>query len=1663
MTMNMNEKGRTRLLAAIAIIAMVVCVFAVMSSENLSAAEGDDSTASQLPEPVDGVITLTQEFYNSHQMGYGNFKAFRLINYEVPDGVNTIDLGGFTVKGPAAGGGYAIIVPEGSEITLTNGTIQSNYGGVKCLGSVTLESTLTLKSSEGIALDIIGGSAVIDGATVKMTSAQKYPTVRVQVSDDVPGKLVMNSGSIGMTFNDAVESALSIEGGDVTINGGTVTSTSSTAVFVGNSDLDNTADSIHGKLTVNDGSIIGVGGYALGGDNTMSAGAVIDINGGELSTESTDSCAVFISMESRVTIDYATITGGMTVKMGDITINNTKITESRERPSEYNVNGTGGQTNGSALIINTQLYGGSEGQYIGSPALNVTIGSGCDITSTSTSTYDVDVYNCKATGDGVESSVTINSAVGSMSVSNGTGSDSTTVAVEVNDVDDLTLTGDADVIIDGDVGFNATAENKVTRSLLVNEGASVTGKFTNIALTRILGDASEAEITNNDMLTVGTNGSVPENMTGDGQVMSDSAVSDDNTGFQGQLNFNLEISTPEYLSGDYIIAEGYTFTIRAGGSLALNGYQLIVNGNLVIENGGSITGIGDVRDKPEGVMLTPSGVIDNSGLIGKGATAVSVEAYAESTGTTTVTAHGAVTMLNVMGISLSLDKTVSSGAIDYQLAISGNAVRNGTGSYILATEGAIITGDLTIGNSVTFSAGTCTDNGNAHNTVVDGVTVTINGIVDGTLELLNGSTVVMNGQTSMSKTFAVTAVTGEYVTNEKVDSIATSTTSITFTNVRGVTVEVVSESYMDDKVSMTEQKMLVSGTAARATQIVAEGKTASTDAKDYTLATSGTGFYVEGEFYLPLGGTGAITFDLKSKMTVTGQVSANGQIDTTDRATYITGTAYSVGTTDMVYYVTGFDAAYAAIDTANSKTITVYGDLELTGEYTIAQGQIVELKTAPAYDATNGLTAGVLIAENGAFTIENGGYVNGQFGEIQGVLTVIYGGTTQTEPLMYAVKTTNANNDVIYSGLAYALNNATEGQTVNLVKNTTVDGSLTIPAGVTLDVNSGATLTVNRNLTVEGTLDNHGTVSVGRNVSVSGTIDNTEVAASNFNACTANTDDEYDVTVSGTGSIVFASGATFENQYNGAYFNNDDGNVVFTTLSNAATSVAGYDIVNPITVIGDYSENATVNANGPVTIEGTVSVTEIVLDDCPLTITGTFTGAVTGQSGEDGSTVASTVQFNRATDVVVTNGSAPNEANVTVWTTTVSLYDDNNDETPAIENFGQNGGTPATYETMTVTAGVITLGAMTIDAGANDAPSVTVNAGATIVIPDTIDDNDFVSNGLVVDGTITVEGSMTANKGTVINGTMDIALEGKVVSNGMVVTGTVNVATQEDQTPGDLVVTGVLTLGERPETLGAAATGAVVGPVKFGTNATASDRYIVAYAGADMSGAVFEQNQGVSTGFYINDALYMTVYAQGNSDVGIDMTDITEIGEIDLVGYVVPTTTVENETVNDITWYDADGKEITSGNVGSIDAVYTTFKVSNIPGVISVGNGLSMYIDGLTIANFVAPEGSEYKFQLPVGTHTVSIAAEYGYDATNAVITFNGQTVQNGGTITVTADMVQDGFTLAASGAVPSTSGGSTTVVGGDDGMGLTDYLLIILVILIVVMAIMVAMRLMRS
>ena len=178
----------------------------------------------------------------------------------------------------------------------------------------------------------------------------------------------------------------------------------------------------------------------------------------------------------------------------------------------------------------------------------------------------------------------------------------------------------------------------------------------------------------------------------------------------------------------------------------------------------------------------------------------------------------------------------------------------------------------------------------------------------------------------------------------------------------------------------------------------------------------------------------------------------------------------------------------------------------------------------------------------------------------------------------------------------------------------------------------------------------------------------------------------------------------------------------------------------------------------------------------------------------------------------------------------------------------------------------------------------------------------------------------------------------------------------------------------------------------------------------------------------------------------------------ELIGVIDGFKGIINDAQND-TYDFSDFKEklaAVKGNfeIGDYENIYIGMEPALVTGVISVGTGLNLYIDSLAWDPSVG-------YQLGVGTHVISFDVTTGYDGTNATITFNGQTVKNGGTIEITSDMTT--FTLMVSGAVPS-SGQVVIENGGDSGsLGLTDYLLIVLVILIVIMAIIVATRLMRS
>ena len=193
-------------------------------------------------------------------------------------------------------------------------------------------------------------------------------------------------------------------------------------------------------------------------------------------------------------------------------------------------------------------------------------------------------------------------------------------------------------------------------------------------------------------------------------------------------------------------------------------------------------------------------------------------------------------------------------------------------------------------------------------------------------------------------------------------------------------------------------------------------------------------------------------------------------------------------------------------------------------------------------------------------------------------------------------------------------------------------------------------------------------------------------------------------------------------------------------------------------------------------------------------------------------------------------------------------------------------------------------------------------------------------------------------------------------------------------------------------------------------------------------------------------------------------TSIEGVKVVDVIGTTVSIPGYKDLAIGD--WYTSESMDVNSKVnentkiTDKITGVYAKAELKSASVRISVGEGVTVYIDDLRV-------GSGYQ-GFTVGEHTITIQVTPGYTGT-PVITLGGQTI-TGGTFTITTDMAEqyefsdkdtDNYIVLS--IMVGDLAIDTGATGGDDGMGLTEILLVILVILIVVMAIMVALRLMRS
>ena len=1096
-------------------------------------------------------------------------------------------------------------------------------------------------------------------------------------------------------------------------------------------------------------------------------------------------------------------------------------------------------------------------------------------------------------------------------------------------------------------------------------------------------------------------------------------------GTENEISDSQNVVGNQYLSADTTILEGVTLTVPRNATLDLAGYNLIVYGTIEVANGGTIISSVDRNGNTGTIVLMTSGSIVNDGTIGTDRM-ITVKNGAS-------TEIQTVQMKQVSGVSFEIVRSGTGTARVYDMAISGDVSRiSGAEEPTLTINNVDINKNLTIGRNVTFNV-----TGNVD--VAAGATVTNGGalmqITGNGFTLLNGATLVVNSHLIGVVNVDVGTVGDNNVVNGT-DATVTfeDTTGATAGYVTGITITSgrVTEAHPTlANESIVYQRMYLSGNLNAASIVGMDGRPISNQPVA-EISISGTA-YVNETLSVPedVGLTIDGYFDVSAAGTVT-VVEGETQDIAYFGAKYTVETTANADTVVTAYY-TNFANAMGQIANADEQTVYVSGNFTITGTYTLADGQTIELDNVYTLTAND---KGVVVGEASVITVSTDADIdNDAFKTIEGRVVVLEG--TGYKPTagqgIYAVVTVDeTTNDTTYSGFKVALDNAAAGQSIKVVDDATYKGSMTVPAQVTVEIDDECTLAVTGNVTVEqnGTLllGDGSKLVVGTNgrdasITVNGTLTAEgatieETAGANVNLYSTGT-----TTVDSLNSFVGVD-------YNAAAY--VDVETVLTSVS-AAVEYAEQNALSNVKLYGTFTDTTAVDSddvdiivtNGAVVTLGNVTIANAYIG---VEGTGVYTATVSGLSGEGDAAATSTVSVSK-TQATIENDVVMNAEGVNKYSMTID----------AITNAVQF--TAGTFEVI----GDEETETIDIDLYRNG-NSISISSGATLLVGEgtiaKISGGSYLANA----GTILIEGAVVIDGDTTIPGTVMVAEDGSLDVNNEVtltVTGTVNVDGE-----GDFEITGDLQLGETPKTLGSATTGAVVGKITLVDNA-----YVLAYAGASVAEAEIGNAAGdelKSTAYSINGVDFATVYLTGTQSLKI--VNPVVIGLQDLrVG------------ATGIVWYSGENAvssstETLDANIGEYSEVSAEIEYSTVPIYISVGTHITLSIDNAIV--YTTPE-----FHLTIGTHTVSVVVDPGYSG-DVVITFNGQTIQNGGTFEITSDMIGHigDIVLSANGQLTQDS---TVVVDGgsssDSGMGLTDYLLIILVILIVVMAIMVAMRLMRS
>ena len=1123
----------------------------------------------------------------------------------------------------------------------------------------------------------------------------------------------------------------------------------------------------------------------------------------------------------------------------------------------------------------------------------------------------------------------------------------------------------------------------------------------------------------------------------------------------GELNIN---------GGNFTIDEGVKVTLKNGGTININDSEatsgkaglVTINGEIEVTGNGSafnVAGTASGEFKDDGIIVNGKITATNNGaitatkdqkiLINNGGN-VEVKKNASisgidvnvavggtfkfngaSTSGFTVSSYGTGTVVSTASIEISKTTdgakasnltftTTSKNVTAYQTGVTGTTTVK---QYMLNVDGTVNDGKITL-------KGNATSDGKTYFTSADAAKATKSYMYN---DFVLG-TVLIDGKLTVEDTAAIDVSPNTYVLlngelNIKSPATKDGSGSVTATNSIQGTIEVVGKMTLDaeyvvEKTGNERGILAINGGAVNI---------------DNNKAVDGK-FAVYGAFWEDDNGITHIT-DLQTAITdsVAGGVTE----------VYICGLANS--------WYTGQNPDNGRGSYVIDSDLTIPDDTDVT----VLCGVIV------AEGATVTVSADASIEFKGKWS---GMYV---FGKLVDHDTGI-----NNEQMKYEVKkTTETDTESIYTytTLKIALSEAQPGETIDLNGKVTIKEDMTIPADVTVSADATETIGIDvkgATLTVNGVLDMNGT-----QFTLSPSDSNADVIG---NIVVNN----YIVDVNDSNYDVWPEGEDWSSYtyLDGAYFNGIVGDA--ETESNYIASVsiaaaASSTVTDSIRIFGNVNMGDVAFTAGE---DATAGLTVFIYN-----------------TGNDSAT-AGTITLNN--NVILNAYSGILSGNVTGAGAVITL-DDSRDLKISVVPVGTEEEPASELRIESMPRETEPTGPATIDG------TVTIASGTAYIAKDTAvkAENVVVASGatLVVNGTLTTETnpgfklnsivkqlpliseSLIENLGALaIDGTLTVGENGTLNAQIAVINGTLNVDAKASAATvkisvvnGDVVIADKKTLGYNLMVLNGSVSGAVE-PVAYSNTVWGA---IVAYPGSDVSNAKINYNGGeksnaVSSVYYVNGAEYATVYA--TADMPVDFISLL----MDVPGYDEGTAVYYNDAgmrqtlgnveelkkaVEGLQTQDASKFKLQdvidklnqTYSVGDYPEIYIEMQPSDVTGSITVYSGMKLYIDGQSIENFKNDAG---EYVLSVGEHKFSIQIDPGFSGTTN-FTLDGQTV-TGGTFTISQDAKS--FQIVVTGEISQ----DATIVGGgdsDDGMSLTDILLIVLVVLILVMAIIVALRLMRS